>query len=394
MNFFIDLPRLINRLGVIFLKCIFKKGDVLTMTVSKIAILGAGNGGITAAADLSQRGFEVVLFENELFASNLEKIDENGGIFLQEKGEENFIEVHQVTTDIKEAVKDADVIMLTVPGFAIESMAEMLAPAVKEEQVIFLSGAGAMGALRFVNKARSLGIEKNFKIGETNSLAYGTRAFPEEAKVELGLRVKKLFFAAYPAEDTEELLEICRELYQCLVPAENVLHSTMENGNPEVHPGPSLLNAGRIDYSNGEFYLYKEGITKHTVRLLRGIEAERIAIGKAFGFELEDAITSRYNRGYFKTSEGTLQELFNKSEVYGAIKGPTEVDSRYFTEDISDGLVFWSELGETAGIATPNIDAVITIGGTILERDFYSEGLTLSKLGLTELSVQELLGKL
>ena len=128
--------------------------------------------------------------------------------------------------------------------------------------------------------------------------------------------------------------------------------------------------------------------------MLRGIEAERIAIGKAFGFELEDAITSRYNRGYFETSEGTLQELFNKSEVYGAIKGPTEVDSRYFTEDISDGLVFWSELGETAGIATPNIDAVITIGGTILERDFYSEGLTLSKLGLTDLSVQELLKKL
>src|SRR5699024_4872515 len=107
-------PRLINRRGVIFLKCIFKEGDVLTMTVSKIAILGAGNGGITAAADLSQRGFEVALFENELFASNLEKINENGGIFLQEKGEENFIEVHKVTTDIKEAVKDADVIMLTV----------------------------------------------------------------------------------------------------------------------------------------------------------------------------------------------------------------------------------------------------------------------------------------
>src|SRR5699024_9143611 len=143
--------------------------------------------------------------------SNLEKINENGGIFLQVKGEENIIEVHNVTTDIKEAVKDADVIMLTVPSFAIERMAEMLTAHVNEEQVILLNGVGAMGALRFVNTAKSLGIEKNFKIGETNSLTYGTRAFPEEAKVELGLRVKKLFFAAYPREDTEELLEICRE---------------------------------------------------------------------------------------------------------------------------------------------------------------------------------------
>lgn len=364
------------------------------MTVSKIAILGAGNGGITAAADLSQKGFEITLFENEAFASNIEKIGELGGIYFQEKGEENFVKVHKVTTNIVEAINGAEIVMLTVPGFAIENMAELLAPVINEEQIVLINGAGAMGGLRFVNKAKSLGIEKNFKIGETNSLTYGTRAFPKEAKVELGLRVKKLFFAAYPCKNTEALLRICSELYDCLVPAENVLHSTMENGNPEVHPGPSLLNAGRIDYSNGEFYLYKEGITKHTVRLLRGIEKERKELGKAFGFELEGAVTSRYNRGYFETDEGSLQSLFNESEVYGAIKGPTEVDSRYFTEDISDGLVFWSQLGEAANIATPNIDAVIVIGGTILERDFYEEGLTLTKLKLENLSSAEVLERL
>ena len=168
----------------------------------------------------------------------------------------------------------------------------------------------------------------------------------------------------------------------------------MENGNPEVHPGPSLLNSGRIDYSNGEFYLYKEGITEHTVRLLRGIEAERIAIGKAFGFELEDAITSRYNRGYFDRNDLSLQELFNTSKVYGDIKGPTAVDSRYFTEDISEGLVFWSNLGRIVNVSTPNIDSVITIGGTILDRDFYQEGLTLEKIGLADLSKDNLINSL
>lgn len=364
------------------------------MKVSNVAIIGAGNGGITAAADLSQKGFQVTLFEDKKFASNIEKIDELGGVYLQEHGENNFIDVHKVTTDIAEAVKDAEIVMLTVPGFAIESMASLLAPVVSEDQIIFLNGAGAMGAVRFVNEAKKSGIEKTFKIAETNSLTYGTRAFPDEAKVELGLRVNKLFFAAYPHENTEALLDSCKELYDCLVPAKNVLHSTMENGNPEVHPGPSLLNAGRIDYSDGEFYLYKEGITEHTVRLLRGIEAERIEIGKAFGFDLEDAITSRYNRGYFDRKDGTLQELFNTSEVYGAIKGPVKVDSRYFTEDISDGLVFWSELGKAADVATPNIDAVIVIGGTILERDFYKEGLTLDKLGLDQLTSLEISNKL
>ena len=364
------------------------------MTISNVTIIGAGNGGITAAADLSDRGFKVTLYENEKFASNLEKINELGGIYLQEDGKEKFVKVEKVTSDIEEAVKSAEVIMLTIPGFAIETMAKHLAPVVDENQVILLNGAGAMGTLRFVNEMKTLGINKKLKIGETNSLTYGTRAFPETAKVELGLREKKLFFSAYPAENTAELIKVCRQLYDCLVPAQNILHSTMENGNPEVHPGPSLLNSGRIDYSNGEFYLYKEGITEHTVRLLRGIEAERIAIGKAFGFELEDAITSRYNRGYFDRNDLSLQELFNTSKVYGDIKGPTAVDSRYFTEDISEGLVFWSNLGRIVNVSTPNIDSVITIGGTILDRDFYQEGLTLEKIGLADLSKDNLINSL
>lgn len=33
------------------------------MRINKIAIIGAGNGGITAAADLTQRGFNVSLYE-------------------------------------------------------------------------------------------------------------------------------------------------------------------------------------------------------------------------------------------------------------------------------------------------------------------------------------------
>ena len=44
------------------------------------------------------------------------------------------------------------------------------------------------------------------------------------------------------------------------------MKTNLENGNPEVHPAPTLLNVGRIDYAD-TFALYKEGITKHTVRL-------------------------------------------------------------------------------------------------------------------------------
>lgn len=367
------------------------------MEVKKVAVLGAGNGGMTAAADLKGRGFEVALYELPQFAKNLEVIQKKGGILLQEPNEhparEEFLEIDLVTTDIAEAVKDAQIIMLTIPGFAIDSFVEVLEPVVTEEQVIFFNGAASMGCVRFANKAKALGINKKFKLCEVNSLSYGTRGFADEARVELTLRVNKLFFAAYPAEDTAELFDVCKQIYDCIVPAKNIWHTTMENGNPEVHPGPCLLNAGRIDYSNGEFWLYREGMTKHTVNVLHAIEHERMEIGKAFGFVLEDAVESRYRRGYFSNDKEDLQTLFNTSEVFTKIKGPSSCTARYFVEDISDGLVLWSDLAKVAGVATPNIDAVITLGSSLLQTDFRETGLTLKKLGLADLSIDQLIAK-
>ena len=353
------------------------------MKVERVAILGGGNGGITAAADLSNKGFEVSLFQSDKFCRNLDVIKEKGEILLQTLESESTEKVHLVTDDIKEAILGAQIIMLAIPGMAVEYFAEILAPVVREDQIIYINSAAAMGCIRFVNKAKEMGIEKKFKICESNSLTYGTRAFADEARVELSLRVKKLFLGSYPASDIDEIMESLSQLYDCFVPAKNIWHVNLENGNPEVHPGPALLNAGRIDYSNGEFWLYKEGITEHTINVLQAVEKERVALGRALGFEVEGARESRINRGYLEEDKNkTLQELFNTSEVFGQIKGPTSVTNRYITEDISTGLVLWSNLGKILKVPTPNIDAIIVLGGTLLQTDFYKIGLTVEKLGI------------
>src|SRR5699024_11740148 len=83
--------------------------------------------------------------------------------------------------------------------------------------------------------------------------------------------------------------------------------------------------------------------------------------------------------------------LFNKSPVFTQIKGPESINSRYFTEDISDGLVLWSNLGKVTKIPTPNIDSVIQIGNTILDTNFFETGLTLEKLELENKSTEALI---
>lgn len=361
------------------------------MKVTKVAILGGGNGGISAAVDLKEKGFSTALYELPAYFKNLSVIKEKGGATIQDNGEDRFVHIDLITDDIREAIQGAQIVMVVVPGFAIEAFAEVLAPVVGEDQMIFFNGAAAMACVRFKNKAEAMGIQKNFKLCEVNSLTYGTRAFPQEARVEISLRVKKLFLAGYPKEITKEAIETVSQIYDIMVPAQNIWHTTLENGNPVVHPGPCLMNAGRIDYSKGEFWLYKEGITEHTINILHAIEHEQMAIGAAFGFEIEDATQCRARRGYLANEVDDLQYQFNTSEVFTQIKGPTSCTARYFTEDISTGLVLWSDLGKVAGVPTPNIDAVITLGGSLLQRDFRAEGLTLEKLGLFGKDLQGLI---
>ncbi|WP_231507693.1 ketopantoate reductase family protein [Bacillus sp. UNC41MFS5] len=121
------------------------------MSIKKIAILGAGNGGITAAADLTLRGLDVSLFELPRFFDQLASIRTKGGITLKRKKTVEFCSPTLITNSIAEAVREAEVIMLTVPSFAIEEFAAECAPYLQNGQIVFLNGAASLSSLRFVN---------------------------------------------------------------------------------------------------------------------------------------------------------------------------------------------------------------------------------------------------
>jgi len=360
------------------------------MEVKRVAVIGAGNGGITAAADLKDRGMEVALYELPQFGKIIEDLKEAGSIRVIEPRGQFDVTLDLLTTDIAEALQGAQVVLVTIPAFATETFSKILAPAVHEDQLIIFHCAASMCARRFQRVADELGITKTFKVGELNTLAYGTRAFPEKGEVELSLRVRKLHFAALPSSQTAGLIEDAKQIYDCIEPADNVWNVLLTNGNPEAHCA-CILNAGRIEYSKGEFWYYKEGITAHTINIVKAVDAERIALGKALGFELEDGRSARVKRGYIKDDpEAPYELLFNTSEVFTKIKGPLTVDSRYLVEDISNGLTMFSSLGKTLGVPTPVSDAIVTLGSTLLQTDFRKTGMSLESLGYEDLSAEEL----
>ncbi|AVQ35468.1 NAD/NADP-dependent octopine/nopaline dehydrogenase family protein [Staphylococcus kloosii] len=354
----------------------------------KIAIVGSGNGAVTAALDMITKGHEVKLYCRNQSIHKFETAINNGGFHFNNEGEEQFVEFTNISDDMEYVLKDAEVIQIIIPSSFIEHYAKTMAEFLTNDQLILFNMAAAMGSIRFINVLEDMHIDTMPQFAEVNTLTYGTRVDFDNAEVNLSLNVRKVHFSTYDKSYLADSFKLVEDLYPYIVKEESLWKTNLENGNPEVHPGPTLLNVGRIDYAD-EFALYKEGITLHTVKLLHAVELERLTLGRKLGFELNTAKGARIERGYLSEEDEDmpLHRLFNSSEVFSQIKGPNEVKNRYLTEDIAFGLVLWSSLGRALDVETPNIDAIIVIASTILERDFFDEGLTVEELGLEKLGL-------
>ena len=92
------------------------------MAIKKIAILGAGNGGCAAAADLTLRGFQVRLFSRS--ESTTVKLGKLGEIELIEGGVSKKAAPFFVSPHLPPVVQGVDLIVVTTPAVGHEYLAQ------------------------------------------------------------------------------------------------------------------------------------------------------------------------------------------------------------------------------------------------------------------------------
>jgi opine dehydrogenase len=357
----------------------------------ELAVLGAGNGGMAIAADMTLAGHKVRLFEFPQFKENLEPFKRDGGIHLVGVGRTGFAKLKVMTTDIEEAINGPDMIIAVMPAFGHKPLAKICAPHLKEGQIIVLSPGSTLGSLEFLHTLREEKVNPKIKIAEVQTLPYACRG--SDAEVRILLEVKKLWLAAFPARDTPDVVTKFKELYPVTEPGKNILDVGMNNGNPIAHPGPALLNAGRVEYAKGEFYHYQEGITPHVAHIVQALDDERLALCRKMDFPAISTIERMYLTGYGIT-KSSLYEAFHTSPVFCGdhpIQGPKSIMDRYYVEDTAYGLVTWSSLGKTIGVPTPTIDALIQLISVLHQKDYFAQGeRSLERFGLAGLTVQQI----
>lgn len=354
-----------------------------------IAVLGGGNGGRCMAADLTLRGYKVNLYEHPNFADKMKTILETGIINLVGLDVSGEAKINRVTTAMGEALADSDIINIVIPSFAHELFFQEMIPFLQDGQTIIV-WAGDFGSIRLVNLLREKCSEKKIMVAETSTLPYGARITPE-GWIDWHVFAPKILLSALPATDTEKVLKKAKNIWPRLIAADNVMAAALSNPNPICHPPGALLNTGRIQYSKGEFYMYKEGITEAVARIIKSIYEETLALAEALDsevihYELHEFMTPSSIMGI------ALQAPFDTLKIHATrVKGPQSMDNRYITEDLPYGLVPMSELGKKLGVKTPIIDSLVNIGCIICKSNYWETGRTFQKLGIDALGKDELL---
>ncbi len=346
----------------------------------KIAILGAGHGGHAAAAEMTEKGHDVRLYQDPEYISLIKKVYETKEIKIS--GEERktaVVKIPLITTDLKKAVQGADIILYTVPAFVHRKMAAELADVVEEGQIIALL-PGTLGTLVTARIFREKGVLDKVILAETNTLPYDTRVLAP-GEVFVYKMNNPLLLGVFPADRTAEAVKKLEGTYN-YVPVSDVLECALHSHNPILHTPGCIMNVGRMERSWGEFYLYEEGFSPTVCRVTEEMDKERMAIGYAYGYKpltLTQALSGLDN-------PGDLWKEVNGNRGLCFIKGPDSVKSRYFTEDTPNGLVPWSMIADIAGVETPLIDSFATIASTVIQIDSWKTGRTLKDMGIENMS--------
>lgn len=356
------------------------------MASRRVAILGGGNGGRTTAAEFGLGGHDVTIYEVAAFADSLAGVAEAGAI--EARGEISGSAPVRVELDLGRAIEGAEAIFIVVPTNYHRTFAQMLGPLLADGANIVLM-PGSLGSLDFAQSLREQGVTANVTVSEIAALPYATR-ITGPAEVTVFGRRRIVSVGVFPADRTDVVAPILADLYPGIDVMPNVLAAGLSNPNPTLHCLGVLLSASRIEYSQGEFYYYREGMTPHVCQAIEAIDAERLAIGRAFGIELLSLIDTYAVMGYGPEGD-TFYEVISGVDLLRVIKGPGQIDSRYLTEDVPVGLTIYSQLGRQVGVEPVLMESVIHMTTALLGTDFGDDRRTLARAGLAGMDRDQIL---
>lgn len=349
-----------------------------------IAVLGGGSGGYATAADLALAGHKVRLWRRS--ETDLAPVRRTGRITLLAEERQGEAQLGGATTDLGDAVRDAEVVVVAVPAPGHEDLARRLAGLLTGEQVVLLT-PGTFGSFVMAREIARAGGPLPRAFAETGTLPYLAR-MAGPASVAAPVRAASLPLGVFPAARVDEVVARVRPLFPAVRPCADALDAALTNAGIVLHPPLVLLNAAALD--RGPFDVHAAGTTPTVRRLIEAVDGERLETRAGWGYP-----APHYPQDTFLDATRAAEGLYGpdarqKIIASGRWSEILTLDHRYVTEDVVLGLSLFESAARAAGAATRAISGLLAVFGALLGRELSGAGRALECHGLGDLSRREI----
>jgi opine dehydrogenase len=350
----------------------------------KFCVLGAGHGGLAMAGHLAINGFKVNLYNRK--RTRIKPVIQRKGIKVE--GEvKGFGKIELASTSIQDCIKGVDVLMVVVPAYAHPFIAETCAPYLKENQVVILNPGRTGGALEFYNVLKQKKLKRFPFIAEAQTFLYASRALgPAHARI---FSIKNSVpLATLPAYWIPGVLKIINRAFPQFIPGDNIFKTSFENIGAIFHPALTILNAGWIESTYGDFEYYIKGASHSVAQVLEKLDKERLDVAAALGIKVMSARAWLYTA--YSAAGNNLHEAIQDNPGYLGLKAPDRLHHRYVDEDVPMSLVPLASIGDMLKVETPTIKSIIRIASIMRGIDFWKIGRTVQNLGIKGMTIKEI----
>jgi opine dehydrogenase len=274
-----------------------------------------------------------------------------------------------------------------VPSSAHGNVAKSMAPYLKNGQIVILHPGRTCGAIEFTKALRDEDCTADVAVAEAETFIYASRSDgPAQAHI---FRIKEAVpLAALPATRTQSVLDAIKPVYPQYIDGGNVLKTGINNMGAIFHPALTLLNAGRIESTHGDYQFYVDGVTPSVSRVLEALDRERVTVASALGLRARTGL--EWLQMAYDTTGDDLNEAIHNQPGYYGIKAPSSLNHRYIFEDVPMSLVPIASLGERFGVSVRGMESIIRLACIIHHTDYKRRGRTVDKLDIAKFSVSEL----
>lgn len=355
----------------------------------KVTIVGCGNAGLIHAAKIYEKGDNdvCILKTSQTNSEYFDKIVSEGGYRvhdLTDRGKDFFVEPSLITRDAEAAMRFADIVLIMTTTLQHESVAKLLAPYIRDGQIIAMC-PGYMGSLIFKKYSDTQAV-----YCEWETTAYNGRIVDNDY-VKITFYNPRNAISVLPVDKSQFVLEKFSQLFDNThYLRKNILESALHNPNMIVHTIGMTFSASRIEYSKGEFWMYREAFTDSIVRVINAFDKQKNEVLKAYGCEPLDYFEAAKWRNEEDLTVDAMTSF--RSFADSSNKGPSFLRHRYLLEDVPMGLGLFVSLGRVAGVDTSIAESIMTLGGALLNENFIGQARSIQYLlGRENVSVDDVI---